>query len=106
VAKSRTPRKKKVVEIEPQVIAPPSVKPPPAPPPPLTEEEEELLAIREEAHRKVVQMEIDYNRDVLPGRIKKLKEAFKKLPRKATIEQMIKAALDALSEGNSDAASW
>ena len=107
MGKTRAPRKKKeVVEATPQVVELKKVKEPPPPPPPLTEEEKELVAVRERCAKESIEAEKAYNRDVLPGKMKKLKEALKKLPKKCSTEELLKAAFDALSEGNPDVGTW
>ena len=110
MAKARTPRKKKASDDEPtqpvvaeQVAAP--VKEEPRPPIPLTPEETEMLEAREKAKKEVAEREAAYNRDVLPGKMEKLKAALKKVGKKATTEEILKAAFDAMGEGQ-DALRW
>lgn len=106
MSKARAPRKKKVTDEQPQVTTPPPVKEPPPPPPPLTEEEKELLAIREQAIKRSAEMDEIYNREVLPGKLQKLKDAIKKLPKKVSTEDLLKAVFQAMSDGGSHVADW
>jgi hypothetical protein len=72
---------------------------------PLTEEEKEFIAVRERAKEVIGKNEETYNREVVPKLAAKLKAVLKKLSKKATTEQILKAAFDARNDGK-DAINW
>lgn len=107
MGKTRTSKKKQkeAAEVPPQVVETPPVTEPPKPPV-VSEEEKERAALREKCMKQLAEDEAAYNRDVLPGKLKKLTAALKKLPKKCSTEELLKAAFDALNDGDPNVAAW